>query len=118
MYTNHFGLERRIFRGNATGADVFVGVSSANVLSPEDVQRMAVDPNQNGIVLFGSRKKNSLRSETLVMITPTVVESAVDLNRISEELEDEFSSVPPLNISRINKVDRKRDEQQDIENGY
>ncbi|NNL04697.1 MAG: hypothetical protein HKO85_05360, partial [Xanthomonadales bacterium] len=30
----------------------------------------------------------------------------VDLNRISEELEDEFSAVPPLKISRLNRVDR------------
>jgi type II secretory pathway predicted ATPase ExeA len=32
MYTNHFGLERRIFRGNATGADVFVGPRTATLL--------------------------------------------------------------------------------------
>ena len=29
MYTNHFGLERRIFRGNTAGADVFVGPQMA-----------------------------------------------------------------------------------------
>lgn len=33
MYKNHFGLERRIFRGNAAGADVFVGPQTANILS-------------------------------------------------------------------------------------
>ncbi len=43
------------------------------------------------------------------MITPTVVESAVDLKEISEEMEQEFSRVPPLKISRLNKVDRQRD---------
>ncbi len=32
MYKNHFGLERRIFRGNTAGADVFVGPQTANVL--------------------------------------------------------------------------------------
>ena len=32
MYKKHFGLERRIFRGNAAGADVFVGPQTANVL--------------------------------------------------------------------------------------
>ncbi len=29
----HFGLERRIFRGNATGADVFVGPQTASILT-------------------------------------------------------------------------------------
>lgn len=33
MYKKHFGLERRIFRGNAAGADVFVGPQTASVLS-------------------------------------------------------------------------------------
>jgi general secretion pathway protein D len=68
--------------------------------------------------LFGARSKNSLRSETIVMITPTVIESAVDLKRVSEELEDEFSRVPPLNISRINKVDRQREGEAGVENDY
>ena len=50
------------------------------------------------------------------MITPTVVESAVDLKEISEDMEREFSRVPPLKISRLNKVDRQRDGAPDIEN--
>jgi general secretion pathway protein D len=66
--------------------------------------------------LFGSRTKAAFRSETLVMITPTVVESAVDLKEISEDMEREFSRVPPLKISRLNKVDRQRDGAPDIEN--
>jgi len=60
--------------------------------------------------LFGSRTKASFRTETLVMITPTVVESAIDLKEISESMEKEFSKVPPLKISRLNKVDRQRDD--------
>jgi len=32
MYKKHFGLERRIFRGNAAGADVFVGPQLAQIL--------------------------------------------------------------------------------------
>jgi type II secretory pathway predicted ATPase ExeA len=32
MYKNHFGLERRIFRGNTAGTDVFVGPQTASVL--------------------------------------------------------------------------------------
>ncbi len=41
------------------------------------------------------------------MITPTVIESAVDLKTISEEMEKEFARVPPLKISTLNPVDRK-----------
>jgi general secretion pathway protein D len=65
--------------------------------------------------LFGSRSKSSFRSETLVMLTPTVVESAVDLRDISEAMEREFSRVPPLKISRLNKVDRQRAEAAEVE---
>jgi len=39
----------------------------------------------------------------LVMITPTVVETAVDLKEISLNMEKEFSRVPPLKISTLNK---------------
>ena len=55
--------------------------------------------------LFGSKSKATFRSETLVMITPTVVESAVDLQEISEDMEKEFSRVPPLKISTLFKMD-------------
>ncbi|HKX56764.1 MAG TPA: type II secretion system secretin GspD [Xanthomonadales bacterium] len=51
--------------------------------------------------LFGSRSKANLRSETLVMITPTVVENAVDLQEVSEQMENEFSRIPPLRISTL-----------------
>ena len=99
-----------------SGQTVFLG----GLISEQDSQGRTGVPFLSRLPwigpLFGARSKNSLRSETLVMITPTVIESAVDLNRVSRELEDEFSEVPPLNISRINKVDRKRKDQQDIEN--
>jgi general secretion pathway protein D len=55
--------------------------------------------------LFGSKSKASSRSETLVMITPTVIESSADLREISTDMEKEFSRVPPLKISRLNKAD-------------
>ncbi len=54
--------------------------------------------------LFGARSKANIRSETLVMITPTVVETSADLQRISEEMETEFTRVPPLKISTIIKT--------------
>ena len=54
--------------------------------------------------LFGARSKANVRSETLVMITPTVVETSADLQRVSEEMEKEFSRVPPLKISTLIKT--------------
>jgi general secretion pathway protein D len=54
--------------------------------------------------LFGARSKANVRSETLVMITPTVVETSADLQRVSKEMEKEFSRVPPLKISTIIKT--------------
>jgi general secretion pathway protein D len=54
--------------------------------------------------LFGSKTKAVSRSETVVMITPTVIESAVDLKEISVDMEKEFSRVPPLKISTLNKA--------------
>jgi general secretion pathway protein D len=53
--------------------------------------------------LFGSKTKAKFRSETLVMITPTVVESSVDLREVSKNMEKEFSRVPPLTISTLFK---------------
>ncbi len=57
--------------------------------------------------MFGSNSKANVRSETLVMITPTVVETSADLQRVSEEMEAEFSRVPPLKISTIIKIDKQ-----------
>jgi type II secretory pathway component GspD/PulD (secretin) len=54
--------------------------------------------------LFGAKTKALSRSETLVMITPTVIESAVDLKEISLDMEKEFSKVPPLKITPLNKT--------------
>jgi general secretion pathway protein D len=64
--------------------------------------------------LFGSKTKAVSRSETVVMITPTVIETAVDLKKISEDMEREFSRVPPLKISSLNPVDRDYQKQQEV----
>jgi general secretion pathway protein D len=53
--------------------------------------------------LFGSKTKAKFRSETLVMITPTVIESSSDLKEISVDMEKEFTRVPPLKISTLFK---------------
>ena len=100
-----------------SGQTVFLG----GLISEQDSQGRSGVPYLSRIPfvgpLFGSRKKNSLRSETVVMITPTVIESAVDLERISEELEDEFSAVPPLDLPRLNSVDRWSDSPNAVEEG-
>ncbi len=66
--------------------------------------------------LFGSRSTSRARSETLVMLTPTVIESDVDLQEISRQLEQEFSRVPPLRISTINKRANEIENSETVEN--
>ncbi len=51
--------------------------------------------------LFGARNKAKTRSETIVMITPTVIENFRDLVAISEDLEDEFIKVRPIEITTL-----------------
>jgi general secretion pathway protein D len=89
-----------------SGQTVFLG----GLISEQDSQGRSGVPFLSRVPLigplFGARSKAVSRSETLVMITPTVIESAVDLKEISENMEAEFSRVPPLKISRLNKVDR------------
>lgn len=62
--------------------------------------------------LFGARNKSKTRSETLVMITPTVVENTLDLERITEELQSEFSRIPPMHIKPLIKVEPLENEGQ------
>jgi len=66
--------------------------------------------------LFGSRSTSRSRSETLVMLTPTVIESNVDLKEISEQLESEFSRVPPLKITELNKRAKQMEAAKELEN--
>jgi len=94
-----------------SGQTVFLG----GLIAEQDSQGRSGVPFLSRVPLigplFGARSKAVTRSETLVMITPTVIESAVDLREISKSMEAEFSRVPPLKISRLNKVDRAgRDE--------
>lgn len=46
--------------------------------------------------LFGSSNKNTFRSETIVMITPTVIESISDLKTVSDDIRSEFKKVNPM----------------------
>ncbi|MDX2427556.1 MAG: type II secretion system secretin GspD [Xanthomonadales bacterium] len=46
--------------------------------------------------LFGSTKTNTTRSETVVMITPTVIENVNDLKSVSDDIRVEFMKIPPI----------------------
>ncbi len=46
--------------------------------------------------LFGSTTHNTFRSETVVMITPTVIENTSDLKAVSDDIRTEFKKVPPI----------------------
>ena len=97
-----------------SGQTVFLG----GLISEQDSQGRSGVPFLSRVPfigpLFGSRTTAKTRSETLVMITPTVVESSVDLKEVGDQMQEQFSRVPPLKISRLNKVDRV-DESDDVE---
>jgi len=57
--------------------------------------------------LFGSSKKNTFRSETIVMITPTVIESITDLKTVSDDIRTEFMKVPPIKHATLHKGDQE-----------
>lgn len=46
--------------------------------------------------LFGSTTESTFRSETIIMITPTVIESTSDLEAVSDDIRAEFLRVPPI----------------------
>ncbi len=46
--------------------------------------------------LFGSTTNLTVRSETIVMITPTVIENINDLKTVSDDIRREFMKVPPI----------------------
>jgi general secretion pathway protein D len=52
--------------------------------------------------LFGSTSDSTIRSETIVMITPTVIENTNDLKTVSDDIRTEFMRVPPITISTLN----------------
>jgi len=86
-----------------SGQTIFLG----GLIAEQDSRGRSGVPYLNRIpvigALFGSRSKAKTRSETLVMITPTVLENARDMENISDELRSEFSSVPPLHIATLQK---------------
>lgn len=55
--------------------------------------------------LFGSTKNNTARSETIVMITPTVIENTADLKAVSDDIRVEFRKVPPIDHATLHDED-------------
>ncbi|MGD9020821.1 MAG: type II secretion system secretin GspD [Lysobacterales bacterium] len=51
--------------------------------------------------LFGSTTTSSSRSETIVMITPTVIENTSDLRAVSDDIRQEFRKIPPMDIATL-----------------
>jgi general secretion pathway protein D len=51
--------------------------------------------------LFGSKLTANDRTETLVMITPTVIENSADLEAISDDLQKEFKKIPPIRLQSL-----------------
>jgi len=51
--------------------------------------------------LFGSTIDTTNRSETIVMITPTVIENTTDLKAVSDDIRVEFRKVPPINHATL-----------------
>ena len=86
-----------------SGQTIFLG----GLIAEQDNRGRSGVPYINRIpvigALFGTRSKNKSRSETLVMITPTVLENARDMENISDEMRSEFSRVPPLHIATLQK---------------
>ena len=51
--------------------------------------------------LFGSKTISKIRTETLVMITPTVIENYSQLRDVTADLKDEFIKIRPLDIATL-----------------
>ncbi len=56
-------------------------------------------------MLFGSTTDTTFRSETIVMITPTVIESTADLKVVSDDIRKEFRKVPPIRHATLQGED-------------
>ena len=90
-----------------SGQTVFLG----GLIQESDTRGRGGVPYLNRIPgvgpLFGNRSKRLNRTETIVMITPTVLENNADLKAVTEDLEDEFIQVTPLRISTLHSSDNE-----------
>ena len=57
--------------------------------------------------LFGSTVNKTTRSETIVMITPTVIENTNDLKTVSDDIRVEFMKIPPIKYATLHAEDNK-----------
>ncbi|NNE04123.1 MAG: type II secretion system secretin GspD [Xanthomonadales bacterium] len=57
--------------------------------------------------LFGSKRRQNTKSETLVMITPSVIQSNADLKQISEDIKREFNEIPPIKFHTLQKTENE-----------
>jgi general secretion pathway protein D len=55
--------------------------------------------------IFGSTTSSTVRSETIVMITPTVIENTADLEAVSDDIRTEFRKVPPIKHATLQAED-------------
>lgn len=55
--------------------------------------------------LFGSVTDTTIRSETIVMITPTVIENINDLKTVSDDIRVEFMKIPPIKHATLHSED-------------
>lgn len=55
--------------------------------------------------LFGSTTSLTSRTETIVMITPTVIENTADLKAVSDDIRTEFRKVPPIKHAALQGED-------------
>ena len=79
-----------------SGQTIFLG----GLISEQSSQGRTGVPYLNRIPgigwMFGSRTDSTFRSETIVMITPTVIENTEDLKTVSDDIRKEFMKVPPM----------------------
>ncbi|KAA9130766.1 type II secretion system protein GspD [Marinihelvus fidelis] len=84
-----------------SGQTIFLGglIQEQESASSGGLPYLSRIPGIGGI--FGRKSNTKLRSETIVMITPTVLENSNDLRNVTDDLRDEFIRVRPIEIHTI-----------------
>lgn len=84
-----------------SGQTIFLG----GLINESDSRSRGGVPYLNRVpgigALFGRRTKAKTRTETIVMITPTVLVNSADLRAVTDDLRDEFIKVPRIEISTL-----------------
>jgi len=88
-----------------SGQTIFLG----GLISEQSTKTRTGVPYLNRIPiigkLFGSVSDNTVRSETIVMITPTVIENTNDLKTVSDDIRIEFMKIPPIKHATLHDED-------------